>query len=243
MSNQRKTIAGMSKTTYYQKQKEMRAAGELAENQTLAEYLQNQNPDPQNENTISNSEISVQAEQIQIDAHDSDSDSGFKGMLKRAGENLKNTLTSDEPTPTRRGRPAGGSKTNKEDFSVLVVSLVSLLVTFAKVDERVKPNKSEIDLFSDHLSGILLRHLPINNKLSADAIDIIGIMAVSTSWYSRVHDNLVPLTITAKESPAQPVPVYKKNGRVPETVTPLQDASPEDKAFLDDIARNHREAE
>lgn len=105
------------------------------------------------------------------------------GTLKRAGQSLKGAVIDSE-APRKKQKV---SNTTREDFSVLVVAIVTLSVSLWKADPRVKPDSNEIDLFSNHVSGILLRHLPIDNKLSADALDVIGIFAVVSGWASRVY--------------------------------------------------------
>lgn len=118
---------------------------------------------------------------------------------------------------------------------MLVVSVITLLVAVAKVPEQVKPNGDEINLFSEHLSGIMLRHLPINNKLSADALDVIGLIAVTASWYSRVHSDLrIEGRTEAKEPQPATQPQVRKNGHVPQT--PIEVASPEAGNWLNNIA-------
>ncbi len=223
----------------YRVRKQLKAEGKSKEeiNQVLeANPETSKSLETQNDPIISNSEIESQnqSEEIQIEDHTADPGEGFKGLLSRATASLKNTLTDDDKP--KRGRP---SKTNKQEFSTLVVSVLTLVVTFIKVDERVKPNNTEIATLSDHLSNIMLRHLPINNALSADAIDVIGIFAVSALWYQRVSVDLPRLKPGNEEAP-QEIP-YKSNGNQKLSPEELQSFSPEDAAFLDSAAQKYRD--
>lgn len=215
----------------YRKMTKLREEGILRPDQTIEEYNQeidagvtslgeseeNQEPTPNN------------AESLEIEGQRVDSESGFGNMLKRAGRNLRDTLT-DSDVPVKRGRKP--NQTTREDFSLLVVSIITLVVTFWKVDQRVKPDSSEIEAFSNHLSGILIRHLPISNKLSADALDIIGMFAVLSGYYARIQllqqDQKPAGTIEAKSG---------NNGHIPQT--PLQELDPATFDAMNRVARSY----
>jgi len=166
-------------------------------------------------------------EGLEIESHSQDDRGGFGGLLDKATRALK---TQDDLPKSKKVTPRA-----REDFAVLVVSVLTLLVTFAKIEESVKPNTDEINLFSDHLSGILLRHLPINKNLSADALDIIGMMAVTATWYSRVKVLEPARTQPGPSQLAQPIPV-KQNGHQPQQLDPLEPFSPEAANWLNNIA-------
>jgi len=204
----------------------LRAAGVLQPGQTIRQYNASLDSDSSAEN-LPEPETEPGAESIEIESHGEPSAGGFGGLLQRASNALKN---DDLPKAKRI------SAKSRDDFSVLVVSVVTLLVTFAKVEESVKPNGEEIDLFSNHLSGILLRHLPINNKLSADALDLIGIMAATATWYSRVHEDISAGRIVAPRAEEQTTnQPTRSNGRVTD---PISAVSPEAGLFLDRVALN-----
>lgn len=218
---------------YRNKTRKMRAEGILGPKETLEEYNQRILESLQNE-PDSDSDINPplpgsdlpQAETIELESQGERSQGGFGGLLNRATQALRN---DDSP---RLSQSKKVTPRAREDFSILVVSVITLLVAVAKVDDRVKPNESEINLFSDHLSGIMLRHLPINNKLSADALDIIGMMAVTATWYSRIPHNLTDANATQPtQQPTQPA---KANGHIPQT--PIEAASPEAGDWLNNIA-------
>jgi len=166
-------------------------------------------------------------EGIEIESHrESETTSGgFGGLLAKA----TNALRGEElPKSNKKVTPRA-----REDFSVLVVSLITLLVAAIRIRESAKPNQEEINLFSDHLAGILLRHLPVNSKMSADAVDLIGMIAVIATWYSRVHEDL---RTPAQPQASQPVTVpYQDNGHA-KPLDPISQISPEAGSFLNRIA-------
>jgi hypothetical protein len=219
---------------YRNKTKKLRAEGILGPTETLEEYNQriqesqangldsdsDANPSPRE------SDLFPPAESIEMEPQGEKPAGGFGGLLARATQALKDD-DSPKLSQSKKVTPKA-----REDFSVLVVSVVTLLVTFAKVDERVKPNGDEINIFSEHISGIMLRHLPISNKMSADALDIIGLMAVTATWYSRVHADLNPGPVADRAQPQQ-TPV-KANGHKPQT--PIEAASPQAGEWLNTIA-------
>lgn len=155
-------------------------------------------------------------------------------MIGRARESLVNTL--DAPEKPKRGRKPGTSLAGKDDFLALVVSLITLLVTFIKVDERLKPNRDEITSFSDHLAGIILRHSSISGKLSADAMAVIGMVMVGAGYYQRIS----PYLHGQEELPEpQPATIQARtNGKTPIV---LQKITPAAASFLDNAVESHRE--
>jgi hypothetical protein len=170
------------------------------------------------------SENQPSEESVNIESQATETDSGFSSLLKRATNNLKTTLTETD-SPSRKKNVA---KTTRDDFSILVVSVITLLVSFWKIEEQAKPDSTEINMLSHHLSGIMLRHLPINNKLSADALDVIGIFAVMANWQARVRV-LQPQDETQQAGPTQAV--TKRNGH--KAQTPIQMIDPATSNMLD----------
>jgi hypothetical protein len=203
----------------------LRKEGILAPGQTIRQY---------NEAIDLNSGASSQANndpggavEVEIESHGETSEpGGFGGLLSRATNALR-----DNDAPKKSAKVA---KSSREDFAVLVVSVVTLLVTFAKIDERVKPNGEEINLFCEPFARILLRHLPINNKLSADALDIIGMMAATAGWYARVHDVIPASREAAPRAEARAEEAARSNGHL----SPIEAVSPETGQWLDRIAAN-----
>lgn len=115
-------------------------------------------------------------------------------MLARAAE--KASSLDDGPmedpaqSSAKRGRGRPSKQGQKEEFSTIVLSVLSLVVSALTIPEEIKPNKNELSIFSDHLTGLLVRHLPISNKMSEDTLDIIGLFVVTAGWYARVAPQL-----------------------------------------------------
>lgn len=187
----------------------------------------------------SNPEIETNDETVQVDNH-TETESGFGSLIGRARESLVNSL--DAPEKPKRGRKPGSSLAAKDDFLALVVSVITLLVTFIRVDERIKPNKDEITSFSDHLAGIILRHSSISGKLSADAMAVIGMVMVGAGWYQRVspylHGEAEQQYIDKGNGYSEVVETTRANGNRPIV---LQKINPAAASFLDNAVANHRE--
>lgn len=97
-----------------------------------------------------------------------------------------------EPRWKKYARNRGQNKA-KEEFATLVSSLLVIASTAWNVPETIKPSKDEITGISTHLTGIILRHVDISNAMTADVIDVIGILAISGAYFSRVGPELKSL--------------------------------------------------
>ena len=129
--------------------------------------------------------------------------STWQEKLKRASERVG--LFDEEDSTERietRGRKKKGAV--QDEFSTLVIALLTLAVSFVNIPEQVKPNQSELSIFSNHLTGIMIRHLPISNKFSADSLDIIGLVAVCSGWYARVAPEIRALQPPKTNKPNNP---------------------------------------
>lgn len=112
-------------------------------------------------------------------------DGGFMAKVRRAAE--KSGLFTDDDEPERIETRGRKKKTAAQDeFNTLTIALLSLVIAAVNVPENIKPNDGELNQFSHHLTALLVRHLPISGKFSADALDVIGLLAVSSAYYARV---------------------------------------------------------
>lgn len=223
----------------YQVRKQLRQEGKTeAEIKLALESNPLTNPNLSVEPIDSSSSEQSSNEEVEVDTHTEPGPS-FGSLIGRARESLLNNL--DAPEKPRRGRKPGPSAlAGKDDFLALVVSLITLAVTFIKVDDRLKPNKDEITSFSDHLAGIILRHSSISGKLSADAMAVIGMAMVGAAYYQRIS----PYLHEGKEQPEQAQYVRRDDGRI-ETITPspivLQKITPAASDFMNVVVESHRE--
>lgn len=122
----------------------------------------------------------------------------------------------DDDSPAPEFKETRGRKSKdagREDLKTLSIALLTLVMSLGNIPQDIKPNDSEIGIVSHHLTGIMIRHLPINGKMSADALDIIGLIAVMSTWYARVQPALnqrraqatPPVQARSKTAPTQPV--------------------------------------
>ncbi len=141
---------------------------------------------------------------VDIESHGpADQPTTWQEKLKRASERVG--LFDEEDSTERietRGRKKKGAV--QDEFSTLVIALLTLAASFANIPEQVKPNQSELTIFSNHLTGIMIRHLPISNKFSADSLDIIGLVAVCSGWYARVAPEIRALQPPKPNNPKTP---------------------------------------
>lgn len=180
---------------------------------------QSQQPQSPNESE-SNSDPSSDLE-VTIESHNSqpEDERGFGATLRRAAQS--SGLFDDTPAPSKTKK----SKANQEEFNSLVIAVLTLSVSFANMRPEIKPNESELSVFSNHLTGILVRHLPISKGLSADALDVIGLFAVISGYYARVSPELRRPAKKAEVAQTYPTPT-------PVAVDPISDLSPEAGEFL-----------
>ena len=194
---------------------------------TLLMMNQSQQPQPPNENAESESDLLTNDPlnlNVEVESHNSqppEQEKGFGATLRRAAES--SGLFDDSPAPSK----AKKSKANQDEFNSLVIAVLTLGVSFANMRPEIKPNESELGVFSNHLTGILIRHLPISKGLSADALDIIGIFAVISGYYARVSPEL---RRPARKVEAAPVVTDLGNGFG--AADPISDLSPEAGEFL-----------
>ena len=187
--------------------------------------FQNQNqPQPLNEKSESNSDPLNDLLNVEVESHNStppEEEKGFGATLRRAAES--SGLFDDSPAPSK----AKKAKANQEEFNSLVIAVLTLGVSFANMRPEIKPNESELGVFSNHLTGILIRHLPIAKGLSADALDVIGIFAVISGYYARISPDLKRPVKKMEAAPA-----VKDLGNGFGVVDPISDLSPEAGEFL-----------
>ena len=106
------------------------------------------------------------------------------------------------------------------------MAVLTLVLSLANIPQNIKPIESELNVFTNHLTGILLRHLPIAKGFSADALDIIGLFAVMSGYYARIAPELKAKQVTT----TYPQPI-------PESLDPITNLSPEAGQFLDAASR------
>lgn len=74
-----------------------------------------------------------------------------------------------------------------EDFSTIIITIMTLALSAWSVPDELKPNEDELQAFSVPATRMLLRHVPITSKLSADALDAIGMIGAMSAYYARTR--------------------------------------------------------
>lgn len=138
------------------------------------------------------------------------------------------------------------SKAKQEAARTELATLVSTLLVFGtlawKAPETIKPNGDELNAVGFHLSGIIGRHIDISSVLTKDMLDVIGIMAVTAAYLSRINPEMKRLRGGGNEPPPGPP-------RGPTIFTPPPPSgeemempvSPDTRAFLNRIGRSVEE--
>lgn len=163
------------------------------------------NPNPSSPNPSGeNSDLNTSAVNLEIEDQQTaltPVDDGFMAKVRRAAE--KSGLFADDDGEPERTETRGRKKKTaaQDEFNTLTIALLSLVIAAVNVPENIKPNDNELNQFSHHLTGLLVRHLPISGKFSADALDIIGLLAVGSGYYARVAPMLK--TKSKEQTPEQ----------------------------------------
>ncbi len=175
---------------------------------------QNQTPATQSQQPEQGADLDSEARNdegdslIEIESHavKEKESGGFLNSIKNAGDSL-GLWDDDKPAEKEkkdgRGRPSKSKSSGQDDLASLSVALITLILSLSNIPHDVKPNDSEVTIFSKHLTGIMIRHLPIAGKFSADGMDIIGMIAVLSSWYARVQPVIEQRKSIQQESVAE----------------------------------------
>lgn len=208
---------------------------------TLNPNLQPPNPNPnpnENADSVTNGENDLIIEDHTL-AAGTETDSTWEKIKSAASRS--GLFADEEERVETRGRK---KKTAANDeFSTLIISVLVLILSFSNIPEQVKPNDSELRVIANHLSGLMLRHLPISSKFSQDSLDIIGIMAVLSGWYARVSPALKELQSQKKTAPALKDEVKETRNNEPAQIDPIEKLSPATARFLDEVEKRSQSNE
>lgn len=163
---------------------------------------------------------------LSIENSEPSTENDSEGFLSKA-LNFAKGLNNDDVIEDKKQRK---NKKSPEEFNTLVIAFVTL-ATSLTLSEKIRPVENEITIFSNHLSGILARHLNISGKLSADALDIIGLVTVSSLYYARISPELKNRKVN-KEIPTQVNNIEEEKSVNNNSPIVSQFVSPETKAFL-----------
>lgn len=118
---------------------------------------------------------------------------GLGDIIDRAQARLKSGIGSpaedqDQPGEDEEEKPRWKRYTpakQKEEIAGFLGTLLTVLLAAWSVPDELKPNKEETDALASVTTRLLLRHIDISGKLTRDALDLIGIVAVISGWYTR----------------------------------------------------------
>lgn len=116
--------------------------------------------------------------------------------LKEAGEEAREnadaglTESAIKSRAWRAKKKGAGSPSEREEVANLILTIFVVGVAALNVPEEVKPVNDELSVVSEKLTNILARHGLLLGKLSGDALDVVGIIAVGANWYARVAPEL-----------------------------------------------------
>lgn len=85
---------------------------------------------------------------------------------------------------SRRPRKYTTSK-QKEEISQFIGTILALFLAAWTVPDDLKPNRDETDALAGVTTRLLLRHVDLSGKLTQDALDLIGIIAIISGYYAR----------------------------------------------------------
>lgn len=141
----------------------------------------------------------------------------FKELIDAA-----QTVPTETPTEKQKAlKNAEKDSGLAADLPTILSSVITLVFSALGTAPEIRPNNEEIGGLSYYGSRLLLRHIDLNSALTADTLDIIGILSISAGWYMRINPNLIPVTnefkalderTPAKKKPGQPEPKQPTDG-------------------------------
>jgi hypothetical protein len=151
--------------------------------------------------------------------------SGIDGILGQAegylGADVPGVPGEPPKKQWKKWNPA--AKREMEEVTTMISSLFVLVVAGWRIPPALKPNEDETNAVSGAATRILLRHVDLTGKMTKDAVDVIGIIAVSAAWYTRT----APLWAQYRElQSAQAIPKHDSSG------DPIAETDPAAALFL-----------
>jgi len=162
---------------------------------------------------------------------------GLVGLLKQAKaradinddpgeeEEVKRSHKKGEGTGRKRGRPS--NEDNRDEFSTLVFTILTIVISFANLPPEIRPVENELQSLAYNIAGILARHLPALGNLSPDLVDLMGITGTLAVWYQRAGPELKRIQAEKSEGHAPGEKRVKNpNGHIPQVPVDLGPADP-----------------
>lgn len=189
--------------------------------------------DPGNENLIP----------VEVETQEGDSDSGdFISVLKRAKNRAAINDEDSGPGDVKRGRGRPKKSDPRDEFTTLVFTVITLLISVANFPETIRPEEGEVKALGYYISGLMVRNLNISGRLGENAMDVIGILGIFAGWFMRVGPEIKRLREEGKENepgPTRPAGIKNNSSKANlETIIadPISDSSPGAGDFLKSVA-------
>lgn len=130
---------------------------------------------------FSENAVDPAAVELEVDEHTEDVD-----LLAKATQVLSGGMELSRNQAYKQRRKA--KETAKvEDLQTTVVLILTLALSALTIPEDLKLNEDEKQAFAVPATRLLLRHVPLASKLSADAIDIIGMIGALSAYGTRTR--------------------------------------------------------
>lgn len=143
------------------------------QDQNVSTFSDDQNPDQ---------DQPIDQVDIQVDDH-SNNDDLLTSASRLIGGVTKPLSKNQRYKLNKKAKEAAKG----EDFSTIIVTIMTLALSAWNVPDDLKPNDDELQAFSVPATRMLLRHVPITAKLSADALDVIGMIGAMSGYYARTR--------------------------------------------------------
>jgi len=186
---------------------------------------------------------------VEVESHpDKNEGGGLIGLLKTAKARAEVNEDATESKKTGR-KPEGSTKAkaktsgdeNKEEFTTLVFTVLTIVLSFANLPPEIRPVEDELKSLAYNIGSIVSRHVPALGNLSPDLIDIMGITGTLALWYQRVGPELKRIQAeksgTMVKAKAE-APGGGKSTIIPEDqgpANPIKDVSTGAGEFLDHV--------
>ena len=108
-----------------------------------------------------------------------------RGILASGVNNVQDKLGVEPDRKRKKWVPKEKRQEQESNIATLITSLLVMLLAGWKVPDELKPSEDEVTAVSGFGVSILLRHVDISGRLTAGAIDVIGIVAVTAGYISR----------------------------------------------------------
>jgi hypothetical protein len=192
-------------------------------------------PNPQNQNPQKPAGLPIQPNtnpekpeeeksSYSVEIKQSDKEGGaLRDLFTRAAARMESGEEEEEEKQPKGGRSKKLGDPRK-DLANLLTSGLTLLVASLSIPDELKPNEDEIGGVSFYTMKILLRHFPVSKMLSADMLDVVGLVSIFAGYFARIQPLLPKKPPPGPgNNPGPNRPPEKSNGHKPAEKIPEND--------------------